>query len=141
MYRKSLIKKIKVYLKFYDVTAWLKNNCNIHIPNISKCLILFLMFACNNFPFHAFLTMDFNRSVGKSCCSTGFSCAFSWLWTETMFFELPVLIPLVLYLIRSVSAENSLNCISRFRFKCSLNYQRINMTLIESIYDSWLWSH
>ena len=63
MYRKSLIKKIKVYLKFYDVTAWLKNNCNIHIPNISRCLILFLMFACNNFPFHAFLTMIYWTST------------------------------------------------------------------------------
>ena len=63
MYRKSLIKKIKVDLKFYDVTAWLKNNCNIHIPNILRCLILFLMFACTNFLFHAFLTMIYWTST------------------------------------------------------------------------------
>ena len=30
-YRKGLMKKIKVNLKFYDVTAWLANNCNTHI--------------------------------------------------------------------------------------------------------------
>ena len=34
-----------------------------------------------------------------------------------MFFELSVLIPLVLHLIRSVSAQVSLNYISRIRFK------------------------
>ena len=33
-----------------------------------------------------------------------------------MFFELPALIPLVFYLIRSVSVEVSLNCISRILF-------------------------
>ena len=26
------------------------------LPNISRCLILLLMFACNNFPFRAFVT-------------------------------------------------------------------------------------
>ena len=32
MYRKGLIKKfIKVNFKFYNVTAWLANNCNTHI--------------------------------------------------------------------------------------------------------------
>ena len=34
---KRLDKKDKVNFKFYDVTAWLINNCNIHIfPNISR---------------------------------------------------------------------------------------------------------
>ena len=28
---KRLDKKDKVIFKFYDVTAWLKNNCNTHI--------------------------------------------------------------------------------------------------------------
>ena len=36
-----------------------------------------------------------------------------------MFFELLALIPLILYLIRSVSAEASLKWISRIRFRCS----------------------
>ena len=36
MYRKGLIKKMKVNFKFYDVTAWLKNNCNTHIAQILK---------------------------------------------------------------------------------------------------------
>ena len=31
IYRKGLIKKIKVNFKFYDVTVWLTNNCNAHI--------------------------------------------------------------------------------------------------------------
>ena len=31
MYRKILIKKIKVIVRFYDVTAWLTNSCNAHI--------------------------------------------------------------------------------------------------------------
>ena len=29
------------------------------LPNILRCLILFLMSACNNFPFRALLTMIF----------------------------------------------------------------------------------
>ena len=57
IYRKGLIKKIKVNFKFYDVTAWLTNDCNKLLPNISRCLILLLMFACDNFLFLAFLTM------------------------------------------------------------------------------------
>ena len=39
--------------------------------------------------------------------------------SESIYFEFPVFIPLVLYLIRSVSVEDSLNCISRIRFRCS----------------------
>ena len=30
MYQNGLIKKDKVNFKFYDVTAWLTNNCNKH---------------------------------------------------------------------------------------------------------------
>ena len=56
MYRKGLIKKIKFNFKCYDVTAWLIKNCNTHMPNISRCLILFLIFTCNNFPFRAIVT-------------------------------------------------------------------------------------
>ena len=29
--------------------------------------------------------LDFNRSVAESCCSTAFSCAFSWLWVNQCF--------------------------------------------------------
>ena len=36
----------------------------IHIlPNISRCLILFLMLACNNFPVRAFVTMIYWTST------------------------------------------------------------------------------
>ena len=121
MYRKGLIKKIKINFKFYDVTAWLTNNCNNILPNISRSLILFLMFACNNFPFRAFVTMIYRTSTEVLLILLLHWIQLCPLLTlsKSMFFELPVLIPLVLYLIRSVSAEVSLNCISRIRFKCS----------------------
>ena len=55
--------------------------------------------------------------------------------SKSMFFELPVLIPLVLYLIRSVSAEVSLNCISRIRFKCSFFWPWENQYMVDG-FDS-----
>ena len=33
------------------------------LHNISRCLILFLMFDCNNFPFRAFVTMIYWTST------------------------------------------------------------------------------
>ena len=82
------------------------------LPNILRGLILLFMSACNSFPFRAFVTMIYWNSTEV------------WLnlvapldsavpLSKSMFFELPVLISLALYLIRSVSAEVSLNCISR----------------------------
>ena len=109
MYRKGLIKKIKVNFKFYDVAASLINNCNTHIAQYLE-MSDFVSCICNND------LLDINRSVVESYCSTGFSCAVLTL-SKSIFFELLVLIPLVLHLIRSVSAEVSLNCISRIRFK------------------------
>ena len=63
MYRKGLIKKIKVNFKFYDVTVWLRKVVIYILPNISRCLILFLMYACNSFPFLAFVTMIYWTST------------------------------------------------------------------------------
>ena len=65
MYRKGLIKKIKVNFKFYDVTAWLTSSFNTHIAQyeILRCLILFLVIACNNSPFRAFVTMIYWTSI------------------------------------------------------------------------------
>ena len=41
-----------------------KQTILIHIlPNNFRCLILFLLFACNNFPFRAFLTMIYRTST------------------------------------------------------------------------------
>ena len=94
------------------------------------------MLACNNFLFCAFVTMfllDFNSSVAESCYSTGFWCAFSWLWANQCFFELPILILLVLYLIRSVSAEVSLNCIFHIRFECSVFWPWENQYMIHGL--------
>ena len=55
--------------------------------------------------------------------------------SKSMFFELPVLISLALYLIRSVSAEVSLNCISRIRFKCSFFWPWENQYMVHG-FDS-----
>ena len=87
MYRKGFIEKIKVNFKFYDVTAWLTNNCNTHIAQyfemsdfVSVCLQYFpVLCICNNG------LLDFNRSLVESCSSTGFSCAFSSLWANQCF--------------------------------------------------------
>ena len=120
MHRKRLFKKIKINFKLYDVTAWLTNNCNTHIAQYFEIYFLILdIFShvclqkfsvsciCNND------LLDFNRSVAESCCSTGFSCAFSWLWTNQCFLELPVLIPLVLYLIHSLQVSHTWSDFSR----------------------------
>ena len=122
MYRKGLIKKINVNLKFYDVTDWLTNSCNTHIAQYFESSDLVLMFACNNFPFRAFVTMIYRTSTEVLLILLLHWIQLCPLLTlsKSMFFELPVLIPLVLYLIRSVSAEDYLNCISRIRFRCSL---------------------
>ena len=52
-----------------------------------------------------------------------------------MFVEIPVFILLVLYLIRSVSAEVSLNGISRIRFKCYFFWPRENQYMVHD-FDS-----
>ena len=54
---------------------------------------------------------------------------------KSMLFELSVLIPLVLYLIRSVSAEVSLNYNSRIRFRCSFFWQWDNQYMVHG-FDS-----
>ena len=79
------------------------------------CLILFLMFACNNFPFRAFVTMIYwtSTKVLLNLVAPLIQLCLLLTLSKLMFFELPVLIPLVLYLIRSVSAEVFQNCISR----------------------------
>ena len=85
------------------------------------CLFLFLMFPCNNFPFRAFVTMLYSTSteVLLNLVAPLDSAVPSLDFEQINVFELPVLIPLVLYLILSVSAEVSLNFISHIRFKCS----------------------
>ena len=55
--------------------------------------------------------------------------------SKSMFFELAVLIPLLLYLIRSVSAEVSLNCISCIRFRCSFFWPWENQYMVHG-FDS-----
>ena len=50
--------------------------------------------------------------------------------SKSIFFELLVLIHLVLYLIHLVSAEVSLNCISRIRFRCSFFWPWENQYMV-----------
>ena len=54
--RKVLTKKVKVNFKFFYVAVWLTNNCNRH-------LILFFMFACNNFSRRAYVKMIYWTST------------------------------------------------------------------------------
>ena len=63
MYQKGSIKKIKVSFKFYDVTVWLTKVLIYILPDISRCLILFLMYTCNSFPLLAFVTMIYWTST------------------------------------------------------------------------------
>ena len=93
------------------------------------CLILFLVFACNNFPFRAFVTMTYWTSTEVLLNLVApLDC-------KSMFFELLVLIPLVLYLIRSMLAEVSENCISRIRLKCSFFWPWENQYMVHG-FDS-----
>ena len=91
------------------------------MPNISRYLILFLMFACNNFPFCAFVTMIYwtSTEVLLNLVAPLDSALLLLTLSKSMFFELPVLILLVLYLIRSVSPAVSLNCIFGIPFRYS----------------------
>ena len=52
-----------------------------------------------------------------------------------MFFELSLLIPLVFFLICSVSAESSLYCISRTLFRCSFFRPWVNQYMIHVLYS------
>ena len=110
----------------------------IHIlPNILRCLILFLVFACNNFPFRAFVTMLYwtSTDVLLNLVAPLHSAVPSLDFERISVFWLPVLILLVLYLIRSVSAEVSLNCISRIQFKCSFLWPWENQYMVHD-FDS-----
>ena len=128
---KAWRKRLRVSLKFYGVTAWLTNNCNTIITQYSKMSDFFLMFACSNFPFHASVIMIY--------------CSILLLrWTQlcllltlskSVFFELPVLVPFVLYLIRLLSAGVSLNCVSRIQYKCSFFWPWENQYMVHG-FDS-----
>ena len=88
------------------------------------------MFAYNNFPFRAFVTMIY-RTLTEMLLNLVAPLDSLDFEQINVFWTLPVLIPLVLYLIRLVSAEVTLNCISRIRFSCSSSdVERINIWLM-----------
>ena len=125
-----LLKVFKFDIKILhdpSVVTLLKSLSRLPQGMVLLCRILFLMFACNNFPLRLFVTMIY------------WILLFPWiqlclLWTlsKSMFFEHLVLIPLVLYLIRSVLAEVSLNCNLEFNLGVS------SSTLVESTYGLWI---
>ena len=88
IYRKGLIKKIKVNFKFYDVAASLTNNCNTHIVQYFEMSdFFFFMFACNNFPFCGFVTMIYwtSTEVLLNLAVPLDSAVPSWLWANQCF--------------------------------------------------------
>ena len=112
IYRKGLINKINVNVKFCDVTAWLTSNCNTHITQY------FEMF---DFVFGVYLLIMIywtSTEVLLNLVAPLDSAVPSFDFDQINAFELPVLISLLLYLIRSVSAEVSLSCISRILCEC-----------------------
>ena len=152
MYRKGLIEKIKFNFKFYDVTTLLTNNCNTYIFNISRCLILFLMFACNNFPFRAFVTMIYWTSadmlLNLVASLDSAVPSLDWIRRDTEY-------PSVFspnagkcgkntdqnnskygHFLHSVSVSRSpLNCVSHIRFKCSFFWPWENQFMVHG-FDS-----
>ena len=74
--------------------------------------------------------LNVNRSVAESCCSLGFSWFRFLTLSKLVLFEFPVLIPLVFYLIQSVSAEETLNCISRIRFRRTFIWPWVNQYMV-----------
>ena len=95
------------------------------------CRILFFVFACNNYLFGSFVTMIYwtSTEVLLNLVAPLDSAVPSFDFEQiNVFFKVLVLIPLVLYLIRSVSAEVPLNCISRIHLGVpSSDVERINI--------------
>ena len=50
--------------------------------------------------------------------------------SKLTFFQLPILLPLVFYLIHAVSIEGSLNCISRIQFRWSFVWPWVNQYMV-----------
>ena len=107
--------------KNLEQTPWLKTWSRLPRSIAFICLILFFMFACNNFPFRVFVTMIYWTSTEVLLSLvTPLDSVVPYLDFEPITVsKLSVLISLVQYLIRSVSAEVSLNYISRIQLMCS----------------------
>ena len=63
IYRKGLIKKIRINFKFYDDALWLTNSCNTNIAQYFKISDFVLMLAWSNFLLCAFVTMIYCTST------------------------------------------------------------------------------
>ena len=103
----------------------------IVVPSILNVL------AYNDFPLRAFVTIIYLTSteVLLNLVAPLDSAVPSLYFEQNLFFELPVLIPILFYLIPSVSAEGSLNCISRIWFRCSLFWPWVNRYMVHG-FDS-----
>ena len=138
IYGKGLNKKINVNFKFFYVTAWLQTIVIHILPNVSRCLALFLMFACNNFPFYVFVTMIYwtSTEVSLNLVAPLDSALFSVDYEQINVFWTSGFdsVSIVFYLL-SVSRS-----LPEFDFSHSIEVFLI-LTLRESIYGSWLWFH
>ena len=95
------------------------------------CLILFLMFACNNFPFRAIVTMIYWTST-EVLLNLVTELELLLTLRKSMIFELPVLIVSIVYDSLSVSRS-----FPELYFSHSVQLFLL-LTLRESIYGSWL---
>ena len=96
------------------------------------CLILFHTSACNIFLF-AHLWQWFSERQQKCCwilLLAWIQLYFLLTLSKLVLFEFPILIPLVFYLIQSVSAEETLNCISRIRFRRTFIWPWVNQYMV-----------
>ena len=95
------------------------------------------MSSSNHFPFCAFVTITYwtSTKVLPNLVAPLDSAVPSPDFDQSMFFELSLLIPLVFFLIRSVSAESSLYCISRTLFRCSFFWPWLNQYMIHLLYS------
>ena len=85
-----------------------------------------------NFPFRAFVTMICRASTEVLLNLTLGWIQLCFLLTlrKLIIFELPVLIPLVFYLIHAVSGEGALYCISRIRFRRAFIWHWVNQYMV-----------
>ena len=90
------------------------------LPNISRCLILFLMFTCNNFPFRALVTMIYSTSTKVLLnLVASLDCVLPSVDFEQINVFRTCGFDSVSIVFASLSVgEISLNCISHIWFKC-----------------------
>ena len=114
MYRKGLIKKIKINFKFYDATVWLTNNSNTNIAQYFEIsdFVSHVYQTSNLIPLLFDLIHSVSAEVSLNCiCRVWFKCFFFWPWENQYMVHGFDFISITQFpaMICSVSAEGSLN--------------------------------